>query len=95
MALTCPTDLSGVTFGFDEFIDCATLTINYDILGQATLSFSVVSRFAQPIDVNAYTNLTFGGVNFRGYITKLDIKRFPGTIVYEHQYSVSGIGCRV
>lgn len=95
MALTCPADLSGVDFGFTEFIDCATVSINYDILGQATIAFSVVSRFSQPQDVNAYTSLTFGGINFTGYITKLDVKRLPGTIVFEHIYNLSGIGCRI
>jgi len=95
MALTCPTDLSGVDLGFTEFIDCSTLSINYDILGFATLSFTVVASQKQPIDTNIYTDLTFGGINFVGYITGLEIRRIAGTIVYEHRYSVSATGCRV
>ena len=59
MALVCPTDLSGVNLGFTEFIDCSSLTINYDILGQATLSFTVVSVKAQPDNPQQYTDLTF------------------------------------
>lgn len=95
MPLTCPTVLSGVTLSFTEFIDCASLSISYDILGVATLGFTVVASQAQPINPSVYTNLTFGGINFTGLISSLTVRRIPGTIVYEHQYSVTGVGCRV
>jgi len=95
MALTCPTDLSGVDLGFTEFLDCSTLNITYDIVGAATLSFVVVSRYANPIDPNVYTDLTYGGINFTGYINNLEVRKIPGTLVYEHAYSISGIGCRI
>lgn len=95
MALVCPTDLTGVDIGFDEFIDCSSLNINIDILGQASLSFTVVAANEAPIDPQLYTDLTFGGVRFTGYITNLEIRRLEGTIVYEHKYTVLGIGCKV
>ena len=95
MALVCPADLTGVNLGFTEFIDCSTLTINYDILGQATLNFTVVASAAEPIDTSVYTDLTFGGVQFTGYITNLEIRRISGTIVYEHRYTLSAVGCAV
>ena len=95
MALVCPTDFSGVNVGFDEFIDCSTLSINYDILGQATISFTVVAANEQPIDPNVYTDLTFGGIQFTGYITNLEVRRIEGTIVYEHRYTISAVGCRI
>ena len=95
MALVCPVDLSGVSIGFNEFIDCSSLSINYDLLGTATLSFTVVASQAQPINPDVYTDLTFGGVRFTGFITSLEIRRIDGTIVYEHRYSISGVGCRV
>lgn len=95
MALVCPTDLTGVDVGFTEFLDCATLSINYDQLGQATLNFTVVAAQAQPISTQVYTDLTFGGIQFTGFITNLEIRRIAGTIVFEHRYTVSAIGCRV
>ncbi len=95
MALTCPTDLSGGDYGFDEFIDCSTLSVNYDTLGLAMVSFTVVASHAEPNDTSLYTDLTFGGVQFTGYITNLEIKRIAGTMVYEHRYSLSATGCRV
>lgn len=93
MALVCPSDLTGTVLPFTEFIDCSTLSISYDILGIATLGFTVIASQAQPINTQAYTDLSFGGVNFTGHITDLSIRRITGTIVFEHQYSVTGVGC--
>lgn len=93
MALTCPSDLSGVALSFTEFIDCSTLSVNYDKLGAATVTFTVVASQVEPIDTQAYTDLTFGGINFTGYITSIEIRRIPGTIVYEHRYTLNAIGC--
>jgi hypothetical protein len=95
MALTCPSNVSSTNLGFTEFIDCTTLSISYDILGEATVSFTVVAAQAQPINPQVYTDLTFGGIRFTGYITSLTVRRVAGTIVYEHQYSLNAVGCRV
>ena len=81
MALVCPADLTGVDIAFDEFIDCSTLSINYDLLGTATLSFTVVAAEPEPIDTNVYTDLVFGEIRFTGFITNLEIRRIDGTLV--------------
>jgi hypothetical protein len=94
MALVCPSDLTGVNLGFTEFIDCASLSINYDELGIATIGFTVVASKSEPVDTQVYTDMTFGGVHFTGHITNLTVRRIAGTIVYEHRYSLSGVGCR-
>lgn len=94
MALTCPTDFSGIDIGFTEFIECESLSINYDTLGNATLSFTVISANQAPEDVNRYNNLSFGGINFIGFVNSLEIKKLAGSIIYEHSYSISAIGCR-
>jgi len=95
MALTCPSDLGDVDLGFDEFVDCSTVSINYDVMGQATVSFTVVASQSVPIDPNVYTTMIFGGVQFKGHITSLEIKRIEGTIVYEHRYTIAAVGCRI
>lgn len=95
MALTCPVDLTGVSYGWEAFIDCSTININYDNLGIATLSFTVVSKFREPASPDPYTELTYGGILFRTYTTGLSIRKIPGTLVYEHSYNRSGTGCRV
>ena len=93
MALTCPADLSGVSLPFTEFLDCATLSINYDILGTASLSFTVISVNSEPTPTN-YTTLQFGGVTFTGYVSGLAIRRIAGTGVFEHAYNITAVGCR-
>ncbi len=95
MPLTCPSVLTGTDLSFTEFIDCTSLSISYDLLGQATVGFTVIAAAAQPINPQVYTDLTFGGINFTGYITSLSVRRIAGTIVYEHLYSLSAVGCRV
>lgn len=95
MPLVCPSDLSGVSLSFTEFIDCETVSINYDQLGQATVSFVVIAVLPEPIDTSIYTDLVFGGIQFTGFITNLDVRRISGTIVYEHRYTINGVGCKV
>ncbi len=92
MPLTCPTDLTGIDVGFSSFIDCSAITVNYDMLGRATVAFTVVS-ISSTATPNDYTTLTFGGVTFTGFITDLEIRRMPGTLVFEHRYTLKGMGC--
>ena len=95
MALTCPTSLTAFDVGFTEFIDCDTISISYDILGIANVSFTVISISATPINPSQYTQLTFGGITFTGFISNLEIRRIEGSSVYQHSYTISGVGCRV
>jgi hypothetical protein len=90
MALTCPADLTGLDLGFLSFIDCSSININYDMMGIATISFAVVSVEKT---TTTYTTLTFGGVTFTGFITSVEVKRIPGTVVYEQRYTFTGTGC--
>jgi len=94
MALTCPSDLTGIDLGFQEFVDCAAISINYDALGTATISFTVVSVSAQA-NPQLYTTLTFGGITFTGFITDLEIRRVPGSLIFEQRYTLIGNGCRL
>jgi hypothetical protein len=94
MALTCPAQLGGVNLGFTEFIDCSTLNINYDKLGVATLSFTVVSINSQPTPAN-YLVQVYGGVTFTMIVNALEVSQIPGSLVYEHKYTTVGNGCRI
>ncbi len=80
-----------------EFIDCSSISISYQVTGLATVSFTVVSTSQVP-GINPprdYTQLTFGGVDFAGYITSLDSQIIPASIpsVFEHQFSLIMSGC--
>lgn len=80
-----------------EFLDCGTISISYQSTGLATVSFTVVSTEQQPgtNPVRDYTSLTFGGIDFRGFITNLVSSVILGSIptVFEHRFSLTMTGC--
>jgi hypothetical protein len=80
-----------------EFIDCATLNIAYQQNGLAAVSFTVVSteEIAGVTPFRDYTDLTFGGLSFKGFITGLTVQVIPGSIpsVFEHRFSLVATGC--
>jgi hypothetical protein len=90
MALVCNSTVALPETDF-EFIDCSTLSINYSVRGLATISFSVVST--RRTLVNDYSNLNFGDVNFKGFVTNVDINPIPGTLVFEIKFSILAFGC--
>jgi hypothetical protein len=73
-----------------EFIDCGSLSITYNIRGDATLSFTVVSNKEEP--EGNYTDLTFGGVRFTGYITNLVSRLIENTEAYDHSFQMVAVG---
>lgn len=80
-----------------EFIDCATISISYQQNGLATVNFTVVSTEPVP-GVNPprdYTQHTFGGVEFKGFITNLQSAPIPGStpLVFEHRFTLIATGC--
>jgi hypothetical protein len=90
MALVCSSRVARPSTGF-EFIDCGTISINYNIRGIASISFTVVSSDGQLS--NDYTDLTFGGVNFKGFIRDVNISPIPGTVVSLIRISYEAFGC--
>ncbi len=80
-----------------EFIDCGTINISYQSNGLASVSFTVVSTQDAPgiSPVRDYTDLTFGGINFKGFITNLTSQIIPASIpvVFEHRFTETMTGC--
>lgn len=59
-----------------EFIDCTTLSISYDIMGVATVSYTLISnypgiRYWHPIDAADQT--------FTGYVASIDMNPIVDT----------------
>lgn len=80
-----------------EFIDCPTINISYQSNGLVNVGFTVVSTEQIP-GINPfrnYTDLTFGGINFKGFITTLETAIIPASIptVFEHRFSLTMTGC--
>jgi len=80
-----------------EFIDCPTISIAYQANGLANVSFTVVSTEDAPGESPArdYTQLTFGGIDFKGFITGLTSSIIIGSIpvVFEHKLTLTMTGC--
>ena len=52
-----------------DFIECTSLNISYDVMGIATLSFTVVHNYPDISVVSKYNEVDAGGQTFTGYIT--------------------------
>jgi hypothetical protein len=73
-----------------EFMACDSINISYAPTGLASISFTVYSSNELP--TRDFNTVTLGGVVFSGYVTALSIIPVPGTVVYEHRYTWTGIG---
>lgn len=70
-----------------EFIDCSSLSINYNARGDVTLNFSVISdKVADAL--SEYNNLSFGGVRYTGWVTSVNISELEYTQVRQYQFTV-------
>jgi hypothetical protein len=80
-----------------EFIDCATISIQYQVNGLASVSFTVVSTepVAGVTPPRDYTQQTFGGVDFKGFVTQVDSSIIPASVpaVFEHRFTLIMTGC--
>ena len=65
-----------------RFIECTSLSINYDILGVATITYTVVTDTAG-LEGQLYNQIVAGGQTFSGYITNATITPIPQTNWYE------------
>jgi hypothetical protein len=59
-----------------EFIDCTSLSISYDVMGIATVSYAVV---ADTPGIKAYDSISAGGQTFDGYVTNVYAQPIPNT----------------
>lgn len=84
-----------------EFIDCATVSIQYDATGKASVSFTVVKNSVEAIDVQSYKSLCYGFVKFEGVLMSVVQKpvvgsynEFTGEMWVEWQMNLQGVGNR-
>ncbi len=80
-----------------EFISCETISIQYQANGLASVSLTVVSTEQVPgiNPVRDYTQLTFGGIDFKGFVNNLVTSIIPASIppVFEHRFTFTMTGC--
>jgi hypothetical protein len=65
-----------------RFIECTSLSINYDVLGVATVSYTVVTD-TPGLEGQLYNQIIAGGQTFTGYITNATVTPIPQTNWYE------------
>jgi hypothetical protein len=58
------------------FIDCGSLSINYDIMGIATVSYTVVHDYPGFV---IYNSISAGGQRFRGHVINASTNPIIGT----------------
>jgi hypothetical protein len=80
-----------------EFIDCGTISIQYDTTGKAAVSFVVVKQGAGSLN-KTYSSLDFGGRTFTGSIMSAVQKPIigsgdgKGSVWFEWQMQLQGVG---
>lgn len=73
-----------------EFIDCSSLSFNYNIKGDINIGFSVISDKSAD-ELGSYTSLTFGGQTFNGYITNVTVSEIEYTRVFQYQFQMVAV----
>jgi len=59
-----------------EFIDCTSLSISFNVMGIATISYTIVSDTA---GFKAYDTIDAGGQKFHGYVASITLNQIPGS----------------
>jgi hypothetical protein len=63
------------------FIECTSLSVSYDIMGIATVTYTVVSDVP---GFNVFNEIQdVGGQTFRGYVVNASVTQIPNTDWYE------------
>jgi hypothetical protein len=63
----------------EEFIECTSLNISYDVMGIATINYTIVRNAYGWPNPDLLNNLEFGGQTFTGWVTNLSVNRITDT----------------
>ena len=73
-----------------EFVDCTSLNISYDVMGIATVSFTIVKN-SEGWPSNGMNSIDAGGKTFDGYVTSANLTQIPNTFWYETRVTLISI----
>lgn len=69
-----------------SFIDCTSVNVSYNVMGLATISYTVVHQEEAFV---TYDSLELGGQTFTGYIVNASLNKIPKTVGwYETQVTL-------
>jgi len=75
-----------------EFVDCSTISIQYEATGRASVSFTVVRSDTSSLQ-RSYTTISFGNVTFQGILMSANKKPITGGDGWtEWQLQIQGVG---
>jgi len=74
-----------------EFIDCASLSINYDVTGKVTMGMTVLKDTGASINYPIYTSPSFGSVAFTLILTSAFQKPMLGGPWFEWGLQLEGV----
>jgi len=74
-----------------EFIDCASLSINYDVTGKVTMGMTVLKDSSGDINYSSYTSSSFGAVAFTLILTSAFQKPIIGGPWFEWGLQLEGV----
>lgn len=84
----------GAYESYSGFIECTSMNISYDVMGKATISYTVVhgTRAITPFPEGMTENqITVGGQTFRGYVANATLNQIPRTSWYETHVTFVGV----
>lgn len=65
------------------FIECTSLNINFNVMGVATVTYTIVSDDPNMNQIDATIPISAGGQVFSGYVTNASMNQIPHTSWYE------------
>ena len=66
----------------DEFVDCTSVSITYDIMGIATVNYTIVYKLLDATEDPPflyYNPVEYGQRTFEGYISSMNLNQIPDT----------------
>jgi len=74
-----------------EFIDCASLSINYDTTGKVGMGMTILKDSSSAINYSSYTSTSFGSVSFNLILTSAFQKPMLGGPWFEWGLQLEGV----
>lgn len=70
------------------FVDCGSLNITFNVMGIATVSYSIVTDTPDMNQIDDTLPLSAGGKTFTGFVTNASMRQIPKTSWYEINVTV-------
>jgi len=66
-----------------DFVECTSVNINFNVMGIATVTFTIVTDEPSATLIEDVSPQEFGNKTFTGYVTNVSVNQIPKTSWYE------------